>query len=196
MQAPRTATLFKKRLQHRVFPVKFASFFTEHLQWLPLESFRFQPATLLKKRLWQRSQNTSEWMLLVFISEFWEVFQNTSFIEYLQETAISCKSCRFLASRYSKKLFHGCFSSILCKIKKQPFKGVHLLKIPENCLWRNWFVMKLRDAKLQFYEKKTFLRILLHVFSLCFLRIHYDYFFQIGFESVRAQFLSENISGK
>ena len=40
-------------------------------------------------------------------------------------------------------------------------RGVHLLKIPENYLWRSSFVMKLRDANLQFYEKKALSCILL-----------------------------------
>ena len=32
-------------------------------------------------------QNTSGWLLLKFIYEFWEVFQNISFIEQLWKTA-------------------------------------------------------------------------------------------------------------
>ena len=32
-------------------------------------------------------QSTSVWLLLAFLSEFWEVFQNTSFIEHQWETA-------------------------------------------------------------------------------------------------------------
>ena len=75
--------------------------------------------------------------LLVFICEFWDVFQNTSFIEHLRETAILCTSCRISTTRYSKKLFHMCFSSILYQIEKHPLEGIHLLKIPENCLWRS-----------------------------------------------------------
>ena len=43
--------------------------------------------------------------------------------------------------------------------------------------------------------KKVLLHILLHVFCLDFLRIHHDYSFPRVFESVRAQFLSGNISG-
>ena len=39
---------------------------------------------IFKNTFWQ---NTSEWLLLVFICEFWEVFQLTSFIEHLWETA-------------------------------------------------------------------------------------------------------------
>ena len=54
--------------------------------------------------------------------------------------------------------------------------------------------MKLRDVNLQVNEK-TLSHILLHLFCLHFLRIHYNYFFQRVFESVRAQFLSGNISG-
>ena len=46
----------KKRLHHRLFPVKFlrTPCFTEYLQWLLLTVSGFQPATLLKKRLQQR----------------------------------------------------------------------------------------------------------------------------------------------
>ena len=138
MQASRTATLLKRDSKHRLFPVKFAKLlrapcFTEHLQRLLLKVSDFQPATLLKKRLRQRCfsvnfskflrtcllwQKTSRWLLLVFICEFWEVFQNTYFIEHLRETAISCTSCKISITRYSKKLFHRCFSSILYQIEK------------------------------------------------------------------------------
>ena len=53
----RYATLIK-RLQHRLFPVKFAKFlrapcFTQHLQWLLLQVSGFRSATLLRKRLWK-----------------------------------------------------------------------------------------------------------------------------------------------
>ena len=43
--------------------------------------------------------------------------------------------------------------------------------------------------------KKALSHILLHIFCLHFLRIHHGCFFQRVFESVRAQFLSGNISG-
>ena len=43
-------------------------------------------------------------------------------------------------------------------------------------------------------RKKTISHILFHVFCLHFLRMHHDYFFQRGFESVRAQFLSAESS--
>ena len=54
--------------------------------------------------------------------------------------------------------------------------------------------MNLQNANLQVYEKKTLSHILLHVFCLLFFRMHHKYFLQRGFESVRAQFLSGNIS--
>ena len=49
----------KKGLQHKRFPLNFAKFFRT-LFW----------------------QNTSEWLLFVFTSEFSEAFQNTFFIEH------------------------------------------------------------------------------------------------------------------
>ena len=63
------------------------------------------------------------------------------------------------------------------------------------------FVKKLicnKVVKCQTYKftKKTLWHILLHVFCLHFYRMHHDYFFRRGFESVRAQFLSGNISEK
>ena len=75
------------------------TFFTEHLQWLLLTVSGFLLPTLLKKRLWQRCffcefckffkniflQKTSGWLLLMFICEFWEVFQITSFIQHFWE---------------------------------------------------------------------------------------------------------------
>ena len=87
-------------LQKR-FPKNFTPFFTEHLQWLLLTVSDFQPSTSLKKRLGQRylsvkfanclrtslDKKTSGWLLLMFICEFWEIFQITSFIEHLWETA-------------------------------------------------------------------------------------------------------------
>ena len=96
----------KKRLQHKFFPAKFGKFlrtpcFTGDLQQLLRPIQGFQLATLLKWRLRQKWffcefckifknifwQNTFGWLLLVFIWEFWEVFQNSSFIEHLWDTA-------------------------------------------------------------------------------------------------------------
>ena len=50
LQARRTATLIKKTLQHRCFPLKYAKFlitpfFTEQLRWLLLK--RFQVSSVL-----------------------------------------------------------------------------------------------------------------------------------------------------
>ena len=55
-------------------------------------------------------QNPSGWLLLVFIYEFWEVVQITSFMEHLWETAYLCTSCRISTTRYTKKVFHKRFS--------------------------------------------------------------------------------------
>ena len=65
--------------------------------------------TIFKNIFWE---NTSGWLLLVFISQFWEVVQITSFIGHLWETF------RVSTTRCSKKVFHKCFSNILYKSKK------------------------------------------------------------------------------
>ena len=76
-------------------------FFTEQLRWLILTFLHFQPTILLNKELRHRCffcefckifkiifwQNTSGWLILVFICQFWEVVQIISFIEYLWKTA-------------------------------------------------------------------------------------------------------------
>ena len=116
--------------------------FTEHLQWLLLKVSGFQPAILFKKRLRQKCfpvnfakflrtsffwQNTSGWLLLVFICEFW-VFQNTSFIEHLRKTAISCTSWRISTTRYSKKLFHRSFQVFYTRTRSSHSKAFIYLK--------------------------------------------------------------------
>ena len=83
----------KKRLQHRCFSVKFAQllrkpFLTEHLYWLRLGDLGFQPETSVKERLMQRCFPVKFAKFLktsfdrtpadvVFICEFWEIFQTT-----------------------------------------------------------------------------------------------------------------------
>ena len=73
-------------------------------------------------------------------------------------------------------------------------------------LCQNLFFSKVAATLLMFTVNFTkFLRtsfylvhlwwLLLHILCLHFLRIHHDYFFQRVFKSVRAQFLSGNISG-
>ena len=82
-----------------------------------------------------------------------------------------------------KKLLHRCFSSILYKIEKQPFEGVYLKSLKAV---KKLICNEQQDAKLQLYEKK--LTHPLHVFfCLDFLRMHQDFFFRRGFESVRGQ---------
>ena len=189
-----------------------APFFAEHLhQWLLLKVSGFQPPTLLKKRLRNRcfAVNLAKFLRTSFLLT--EHLRMTAscvylwilrlFSEHFFYTAILGISCRILTTRYSKKLFHRCFSSILYQIEKYPFEGTHLLKIPENYLWRSYeVVMKLQDAQRLVptckLTKKTISHIFLHAFCVHFLRIHQNYFFRRGFESLRAQFLSGNVSGK
>ena len=80
---------FKKTLFHRTSPV------------VASDILRFPACNFMKKWcFWQMFfcefcksfksvflQNISGWLLFVFICEFWKVFQNSSFIEHLLETA-------------------------------------------------------------------------------------------------------------
>ena len=48
---------------------------------IPPKTFFCDFGKISKNIFWQ---STSEWLLLKFICEFWEVFQNISFIEHLR----------------------------------------------------------------------------------------------------------------
>ena len=93
---------FKKRLHHRLFPVKLAKFlrtrcFTEYLQWLLLTVSGFQPTTLLKKRLQQRCFSVN-----------FAKFLRTSFLltEHLWMTAL----CLFMNfEKFSVHFFYKAF---------------------------------------------------------------------------------------
>ena len=65
-------------------------------------------------------QNTSEWLVLKFICEFWEVFQNISFIEHLWETAYFIYKLQYFNQQIHWKTIaiHRCYSSILYKNEK------------------------------------------------------------------------------
>ena len=128
---PQNSNFIQKRLQQIFFPVKFAKFLRTTCfaspaaasaslrfpacnfvkQETPAKMFFCEFYKIFKNIFWQ---NTFGWLLLVFIWEFWEVYQNTSFIEHL----ISSTSYKNSTTRYSKKLFHKCFSSILYKNNK------------------------------------------------------------------------------
>ena len=126
------------------------------IQWLLLKVSDFQPATLLRKRLRKRCfavnfakslehlffwQNTSGWLLLVFICEFWDIFQNTSFKEHLGETAILCTSCRISTTNTIKNYFTGAFQAFYTKSRSNHSKAFIYLKSQKtvcegvNLLW-------------------------------------------------------------
>ena len=86
---------------------------------------------------------------------------------YTEAVARKCSVKKVLrpATSLKKKLWHWCFPVNFTKFLRTPF-------YTERLCW-----------------------LLLHILCLHFLRIHHDYFLQRVFESVRAQFLSGNISG-
>ena len=143
------SNFIKKRLQHKFFNAKFEKFlrpprFTYYLQRLLLPVSGFQPATLLKRRLRQKcfSMNFAKLLRTSFdrtppddcflcLSENFEKFFRTPLLQSTsRKLLISCTSCRISTTRYSKKLFHNCFSIILYKNNKQSFEDVKILKDP------------------------------------------------------------------
>ena len=130
----------------------------------------FQSATLLKKRLWQRclSLNFTNFhkSFLRMTASCVYLWILRSFSEHLFYRA-SMGRLQEKTSIYSKKLIHRYFPSIL-STRKSHSKAFILLKIPENYLRRSSAVMKLRDANLQVYDKKTLSHILFHVVAFIF----------------------------
>ena len=123
-------------------------------------------------------------------------FRDTSFIEYLWETAILCIRCRISTTRYSKKnYFTGAFQAFHTRSRKSHSKVFTYLKSLKtvckevNLLWSC-------ETATRSFMKKSLSHILRHVFCLRFLRMHLDYFFWRGLGSVRAQFLPRNVDGK
>ena len=141
-------------LQKKGTPVIFAKFsrtpyFTEHLKWLLLTVSCYQPTTLVKNRFQQRcfSVNYAKCLRISFdrtapsdcfvsLSVNFEFFRTPLLYKTFEKLLISCTSYKIATRRYSEKVFHRWFSSILCKNEKELFEGVHLLKILENYLWR------------------------------------------------------------
>ena len=127
-QVFRTPTSLKRDSNTNLFPARFAKILIFKSPATASAGLRFPACNFVKKETRQKCffcqfyknlknifwENTSGWLLLVFIWEFWEVFQNTSFMEHL----ISSTSYRIPTTLYSKKLFHKCFSSILYKNNK------------------------------------------------------------------------------
>ena len=84
---------------------------------IPAKMFFFEFCKISENIFWQ---NTSEWLVLKFICEFWEVFQNISFIEHLWETAYFIYKLQYFNQQIHWKTIaiHRCYSSILYKNEK------------------------------------------------------------------------------
>ena len=97
-----------------------------------------------------------------------ENFENTSFIEHL----ISCTSCRISTTRYSKKLFHKCFSSILynevarcqpASLRKKLFHTssfMYFAFIFSECITNASFKEGLKVCECNFFQRKVVLLVI------------------------------------
>ena len=141
-------------------------------------------------------QSTSGWPLLKFICEFWEVFQNISFIEHLWETAYFMYKLQY----FNQQIQWRTISQVLIQALYTRPREVAIRRRSFT-----WNPLKLSVKRLICNEvagcqqaslRKKVSRIFFHVFCLHSLRTHHDYFFRRGSETVQAKFLSGNISKK
>ena len=91
----------------------------------PAKTFFCEFCKIFKNSFWQ---NTSGWLLLVFICESWEVFQITSFIEHLSETAYFMYKLQNFNHQYNKKYFTSAFQAFYTKIRLSYSKAFIYLK--------------------------------------------------------------------
>ena len=115
---------------------------------IPAKMFFCELCKMFKNIFWQ---NSSEWLLRKFICEFW-VFQNTSFIQNLWETAYFM----YKLQNCNQEIQWKSISPVVFKYFMQEREG-NLLKILENYLWRG---SRSQPVSLQ---KKLF-----HISSLIF----------------------------
>ena len=81
-------------------------------------------------------QNTSGWLLLKFICEFWEVFQNTSFIEHLWETAHFMYKLQYSNQQIQWKTVSQVLFKHFIQEREVTIRRNSFTKIYENYLWR------------------------------------------------------------
>ena len=130
-----------------------------------------------------------------FTSEFWKTFQSTFSIEHLWT------NCLFHVQVSGYQLANTLtVSQVLFKhIVKELEIAIGRYSFNKNS-WKlsvkNLIRSEAAGCKLTSIWKKTLSHIVFYVLCLHFLRLHHDYFFQRGFELVRAIFLSGNISKK
>ena len=85
LQAPTPATLLKKTLWHRCFPVNFAkllriSFFTEHLWWLLLQQDISGRLLLILKKLNIQTFNSNNSILINIVGTLYLMIRNLDFV--------------------------------------------------------------------------------------------------------------------
>ena len=147
-QPPRTATYQKETpaqaISCEIYEMfKSALFYREHLQWLLFKVSGFQPATLLRKRLRQRSfsVNSAKFLKasLLLTEHFWMTASCVyllilrSFSEHFlyRATPRNVQVGEFQPPDTVKSYFTGTFYA---RSRSTHSKArLHLLKIPENC---------------------------------------------------------------
>ena len=105
------------------------------------DSFRFSVCNFIKSDTPTKtnSVNLSKFLRASFYRtppDYWFFYLSVNFEKFVRTSllkrVIPYTSCKISTTRYSKKVFHRCFLSILYKNDKKPFEDVHALKIPGN----------------------------------------------------------------
>ena len=85
---------------------------------IPAKIFFCEFGKISKNIFWQ---STSGWLLLKFICEFWEVFQNISFIEHLWETAYFMYKLQYFNQQIQwRTISQVLFKHFIQELEKQP----------------------------------------------------------------------------
>ena len=79
---------------------------------IPAKTFFCEFCKIFNKIFWQ---NTSGWLLLKFVSEFWDLFQNTSITEHLWEIAYF----KYKLQNFNQQIERATNSQVLFKHFKQ-----------------------------------------------------------------------------
>ena len=154
------------------------------------EGFKFPACNFIKKETLEKYFSVPAcvylWILRCFSDHF--------FYRAPQGNFYLCKSCKISTTSYSKNYFTGAFKAFYTRSRSSHLKALIYLKSLKTVCQEVNLLWSCKMTTCKFMKKLSY--ILVRAFCLHFLRIHYNYFFQKGFESVQVQFLPGNISRK
>ena len=121
---------------------------------------------IFKNIFWQ---DNCGWLLLNLICEFWEVFQNTSFIEHLWETAFHVQVAEFQPADTMKNYFTGAFQAFYTSQKDASrillyVFPLHVLRTHHDYFFRRVFESVQKKISFRKYKQKV-VSLVIYLFS-------------------------------